>query len=404
MQELVIIARIFSGVEIALNSSHWHHTGSPAYYNFIRKIDSSDEFVCKFYLLSPTIIGSNKRREILFDNLSTVAKIIPYYSFPLSKYFPFLKKIEFFYNKIRQYSLILMETRHSQYYYIDRDNILLSFILLVTSKSSLVFTRLLGVTEGLYKHLTCRNNIYSRIIRWTFGNNRAYFICTNDGSFSELVQRNIGHDRFHLLFNGVNKSFLPVLRSNFNKYNEQIIISYVSRIALNKGHINFINSLNKVVNHDNLVVYIVGDGDLRGQCQDLVNKYRLNDTVFFTGSVSHKEAMKYLANSHILIYINYDGSFGNSILEAAQLGLPIVTLKHTGVSSRDYPFFEFIDNDFNIEDNLTNFIEKFIIKKNALYASMSKKSINFSRNYLVSWDDRIDAELDIIKSICKSKK
>mgnify|MGYP006422744793 FL=1 len=128
MKELVVVARVFSGIEIALKTGHWEHSGSPAYYHFIRKLDLRGDFTYKLYLLSPNATEINKQRMVSFDNLSVTAKVIPYYSIPFSKNFYLLKKMEFFYNKFRQYILVLLDTHSSRYYYIDRGNIMLSFL------------------------------------------------------------------------------------------------------------------------------------------------------------------------------------------------------------------------------------------------------------------------------------
>ena len=189
MQDLVVVVRIFSGIKAAIESNHWTHSGSPAYYHLIRKLDMSDDFKLKLYFLAPSVINNNIKKKVYFDNLNTAAKFIPYYPLPFSRHSSTLKRVEFFYNKIRQYLVIIIETRNFKYFYIDRDNILLTFMLLIMFRSNMVVTRLLGVTEGLYKHLVVRNNILSKIIRWTFNSNRSYFICTNDGSYAELTKK-----------------------------------------------------------------------------------------------------------------------------------------------------------------------------------------------------------------------
>ena len=86
MQELIIVTRIFSGIEDALVSNHWEHSGTPAYYHFIRKLDLNDKFVYKLYLLSPNAIGNNKYRKVSFDNLNVTAQVIPYYSIIFTYY------------------------------------------------------------------------------------------------------------------------------------------------------------------------------------------------------------------------------------------------------------------------------------------------------------------------------
>ena len=48
MQELVVVTRFFSGIEDILTTGHWGHSGSPAYYHFIRKLDLREDIDYKF--------------------------------------------------------------------------------------------------------------------------------------------------------------------------------------------------------------------------------------------------------------------------------------------------------------------------------------------------------------------
>jgi len=400
MQELIVVTRIFSGIENILTTKHWDHSGSPAYYHFIRKLDLREDINYNLFLLSPKLIGNNRKKTLEFDNLNVVANIVPYYSILFSKHSLFLGKIEVFYNKLIQYIFILYKTYKIKNYYIDRDNILLTFILLVISRSNIVVTRLLGVPESVFQHLTHRNNIYSRIIKWTFSNKRAYFFCTNDGSYAEKVSNKFNSDRFYLLFNGVDKDLMPELNiDRNNKYPEIINIAYVSRIEPGKGHITFIEVLNKMRAIDNIIVHMIGDGRLKNKCKKLVKKYGLCDTVLFPGLLSHDKTVDCISNSDLFVSINYDGSFGNGVLEAATLGIPVVTLQHKSFLSNKYhQFFKFIENCENIEGDLVKFLEDFM-RNRLLRHTMSISSIEFSNRYLVSWDNRIDVEIDIMTSI-----
>ncbi len=401
MQELVVVTRFFSGIEDILTTGHWGHSGSPAYYHFIRKLDLREDIDYKFFLLSPKLIGNNRKKIIVFDNLDVVANIVPYYPIFFSEYISFIKKIEFFYNKIRQYIFVLSRAYQANNYYIDRDNILFTFILLAISRSNIVITRLLGVPENMYKHLTYRGNIYSKIIRWVFNHNRAYFVCTNDGSYAEKISKKFGGDRFYLLFNGVDKNLISIPKVFKNKEFPKITkIAYVSRIVPGKGHVDIIEVLRKINTKNSVVVYMIGDGKLEDKCKKLVKKYRLDDNILFLGKLSHKNTIEYISRSDIFISINYDGSFGNGVLEAATLGLPIVTLKHKGVLSKEYcQFFKFIENNEKTKRDLEKFLEDFMSHK-LLRQIMSKNSIEFSKRYLIDWEDRVDSEIDSIVSIC----
>ena len=158
---IAVVVQFYSGLKTILDHSHWSHSGSPAYYNFIKIIDKIDDISYELILLETTG-GFKNVQKIYLDNLKYPITIVPYFRIILSAKIPLLKKIENFYNKIRQYYLVFIYTKKANFYYVDRDNIIFSFFVLYFKKTKIII-RLLGVTENLFMHLTSRNNLLSKI-------------------------------------------------------------------------------------------------------------------------------------------------------------------------------------------------------------------------------------------------
>ena len=386
---IAIIVQFYSGLKTILDHSHWSHSGSPAYYNFIKLVDRSVDIKYQLILLE-TVTGCKGVQKLYLDNLKYPIIILPYFSITLSSRIPLVKKIENFYNKIRQYYLVFIYTKKSNFYYVDRDNIIFSFVALYFKKTKVII-RLLGVTESLFMHLTSRNNPLSKIIKSVFNNSNVNFICSNDGSYAETVKIKYG-SKFHLLFNGVNKD----LQRNFKKSNKLRIV-YLSRIVKDKGHEDFIYGVAKSKLINSLDIKIIGDGNLKNDMVDLTNNLALANCIDFIGLLNHSSALDELSKTDLVISMNHDGVFGNGVLEAAKMGIPLIVLKHPGSpSSSKYNLFE-LQRDENLLDNIGKTIDRAYTDKEWLL-DLENKSKEFASYYLHDWSSRVNSELKIVRN------
>ncbi len=395
MQKIAVILQFYSGLDVVVESKQWEHCGSPAYYNFIRQLNLDKNIDYQIFLLSTNLSKRDIPENIKLDNLDKTINIIPYYSLFCKESLFYNKKINFIYNKIRQYYTILKRTNQAHLYYIDRDNLLFTALILLFTKKN-ILTRLLGVTSGLYEHLTIKNNLYSIIVKWVFQHRNSYFVCTNDGSYAELTEKIVGKNRFHLFYNGINMDIqnLYIRKKNKNKFR----IIYVSRIENNKGHNDFIKFISHFNLKENLEVVFIGNGSLKNKYCELVNSLKINNIIYFYGRMKHEDVISQLTKSDLLISLNHDGSFGNGVLEAAKLSLPIVTLLHPGCLTKEVNSFKVIRNNKNLQKELSDFFTDFITNPD-LRKTMSTNSYNFSKKNLVSWENRISKELDLIRKI-----
>ena len=358
---LTIVMQFYSGIKTINDSLEWNHSGSPAYYNLIKNLESNPNINYKLILLD-TCQGSKKIKQLKLKDLKNNILIIPYFSLFFSNQIPFIKKIENFYNKLRQYILVFKYSNNSRFYYIDRDNIIFSFLVLSFKKKSKVVIRLLGVTENLFHHIETRNNFFSKIIKSVFKNPRTHFICSNDGSYAEVIQDQYS-DKFHLMFNGVDSNIDREVQKS-DKFN----IVYLSRIVKNKGHKDLINGISKSKFFKQLNVVIIGDGNLKIEMEKLTNNLNLRNFINFTGRLNHSSAMNELS-----------------------------LLKHPGcLSFKKYNLFA-LNRCVNLDDHIAKAIDRALIDKDWLH-TLEFQSKEFSLNYLVDWKKRIELELNIIRN------
>jgi glycosyltransferase involved in cell wall biosynthesis len=96
------------------------------------------------------------------------------------------------------------------------------------------------------------------------------------------------------------------------------------RMSKQKGQWHLIPIISKlIVDGYDVELIILGEGELRGELQRLVADYGLNDNVHFVGNVDNPH--QYVAMCDLFIFPSIWESFGNTLVEAMALGIPIAS-------------------------------------------------------------------------------
>ncbi len=385
-----IISRIYTPLYNAFKSSVWQHSGSPAYYNFIKTIDSMDSIDLKIlFLLDEDSVDLFKSGNMKFNNLNSNVEIIPYIKFKKNRSKVF-RKFEFIFNLLYQYLYIFFKVKRNAIYYIDRKNIILGNLL--SLKNGFIVYRVLGITSEIYNILFKEKGLKNKLFYNALTLSNSMTISSNDGSWAELTQKLLKND-FHLMFNGCD--IKPRLQNKKMQYNKNIIISYISRLEEGKGHRNFFNIIKqlKEKNINNFRVNVIGGGSLEDELKKYVGQLKLLDYINFTGSIGHSEVSTFLDKTDIFISLNYYGIFGNNVIEACSKGIPIIALDNKNVSFLYKKYFYTVDK---IElDKISDFIYVLMTEKD-IYEKYSLLSKEFFEDNITSWSHRIENEISMI--------
>lgn len=136
----------------------------------------------------------------------------------------------------------------------------------------------------------------------------------------------------HALRNGIlnnesNSEFKDALLNNLNIQGRKIILS-VGRLAPQKNHDRLIEAFARFhSSYSEYVLLIVGEGQERKKLENLIKKFKLNNTCFLVGE--QKLIDKYYYAADFYVSTSRIEGFSNSALEALACGLP-VALTDTG--------------------------------------------------------------------------
>jgi len=131
----------------------------------------------------------------------------------------------------------------------------------------------------------------------------------------------------------VNK--ISVVHRHFLDFNEfeiqkqlsdrERVIGYIGRLSEEKGVLNFIRALPKVLDKESDVRFIIGgDGNLFKEIQDFINENGLNKNVRLLGWIPHGDLPTYLNELKLLVLPSFTEGLPNIMLEAIACGTPVL--------------------------------------------------------------------------------
>lgn len=190
----------------------------------------------------------------------------------------------------------------------------------------------------IHFHGTDAHNIklvrkYQSLYKSTFAYASAVIVVSKD---MENAIKKLGApaERIHLLPYGVNTKMFTSLKINITEKN----FLSVGRFVEKKSPSSVIKAFKKVTEvYPDARLWMVGEGPLFKSSKELVSNLNLNKEVTFTGVLNQESIYQLMKQmccfvQHSVTALNGDmEGTPNSILEAAAVGLPVVSTYHAGI-------------------------------------------------------------------------
>jgi len=168
-------------------------------------------------------------------------------------------------------------------------------------------------------------SLQKMIRNWSI--NKSNLIITPSQHLKNFIDK-IGFDKnIFVINNGVNieQHNKVVLENNI------IQLLVVSRLVSQKNIDSIIKAV-KVMENENIILNIVGDGSEINNLKLLVKKYELDKKINFIGKIENTKLNEYLKNADIFIQASDYEGLPHSILEAMNFEIPILSTDVGGCS------------------------------------------------------------------------
>lgn len=184
-----------------------------------------------------------------------------------------------------------------------------------------------GINHNFLKYLYLYNQLWAKRRISNLGNN--YIACSKEVLNHIFTKKIINENNYTILPNAIDvKKFKfsnikrEKIRKEFNLNNELTFI-HIGTFTTPKNHefiINLINEYNKV--NTNFKLLLVGDGPLKNDIIEKVNKLNLQNKVIFTGI--RNDVPTLLSAADIMLFPSLYESFGIAALESQAAGLKTI--------------------------------------------------------------------------------
>jgi glycosyltransferase involved in cell wall biosynthesis len=172
------------------------------------------------------------------------------------------------------------------------------------------------------------------LLKWAYGR-LDRLVTTSNGVRDELVDTGyLSRANTHVINEGVDLSTCApgdraALRRETGLPEDKRIVTIVGALVERKGHMFLLDAFDEVLKEfDDLVLYIVGEGEFRPEVESRARDLGITDRVVFTGYRS--DAKKIIAASDVFCLPSLYEGMPNVVMESMALGTPVITTGRYG--------------------------------------------------------------------------
>jgi glycosyltransferase involved in cell wall biosynthesis len=406
------VARLFSGLESSFITKKWSPTGVPTIYRIIEKIDKEHD-TCFVFTAKDSGLGyfsswqKPKDKILSIDGLSHDINIISGINF-----FPTWvgTRVSLILREIRQIVLVLYKIYKFKpdILYCDHANVLIAAIFSRMQKKIPVVFRVMGVNQFMRTSISSPK-IYRRIYKWAYKSPFSFVICTQDGSgvekwASRALALNV---KRKILLNGVDS--LVVEDDMDPKLNDlphdKVIVMFVGKLEEYKGCCEFVRAILNIAFDRSVDIHalVIGSGTKEKEIIKVIDNEGAGIFFTFIGLLPHSQILHAHSICDIYVSMNHLGNLSNANLEAIQSNDCMVISapqkdKEIDVVTASLLESSVVSVPINQPDELSKEL-LILVKSKSKRDMMARKIKKIKKNFIWTWDERIDAELDILKKI-----
>ena len=181
------------------------------------------------------------------------------------------------------------------------------------------------------RNLLIRTASINPMIMWPARAARAIIARTEESK--RVFPGKYQHKTIVILETGMSSDILQNYESHCsNELTDYVELVYVGRLVPIKNVEASIRALKLVHDtHHNVRLTIVGDGPLMTPLTNLAKKYGVHNHIRFVGSVSQREAIQILQQSHVFLFPSLKEGGTWSLMEAMAVSLPVICMDTSGM-------------------------------------------------------------------------
>jgi glycosyltransferase involved in cell wall biosynthesis len=159
---------------------------------------------------------------------------------------------------------------------------------------------------------------------------RAHTVLTSNLETKDAVSA-IGAKNVHVMLDAaIDPNWAPA-ESPSRTWKKQKAVLWMGRLEPHKALNLAIEAFAKIADATDSELWVLGDGPLRGECQQLCRDLGVEKRVKFHGWVPHTDVPALMMRAGVFLFTSLRDTCPQPVLEAMAWGLPAVSLNHQGL-------------------------------------------------------------------------
>ena len=410
---VLYVCRAFMGLESTWRYGQWDPRGVPTIYKVIEALNiCSREFQVMFTIRGETESVIDTRlpsyREINVAGLHSRI-LISSEPFRLPR---FLRRLQTVLVEVVHIVRVMREVQKMQpdLVYVDRTNLIPGAFVARFTKVP-VLLRIMGILPVMWEIIKSFHP-WLLIMRWAYRSPFTQVLCTQDGTPGETFMNTVLSPEVPrtMMLNGVDKqqgsdTLDPKL---INVPPNRFVVLFIGRLVDLKDPQTFVEAVLRLHPEyaDRIHALIIGTGELEGQLRARVSEAGADNMFTFISSVPHRQMGSVHRLADVYISLNRMGNLSNANLECMYDGMCMIVPPARPEDGTDVDLGRLMPQDTIIRltpssdevSQLASLIEQ-LSKNPSQVQERRQRTSTTARATLWSWEERIEAEMEILKTI-----
>jgi glycosyltransferase involved in cell wall biosynthesis len=169
--------------------------------------------------------------------------------------------------------------------------------------------------------------VYLRSVARLLFNMASEVICLTAAEAENVAEVMGGYDKISVIPNGVDVDFFKP-----SEEKDSNLIAWIGRFVPEKGLVYLLEAMREVVKQSADVKLVLGgDGPLRNDLWNFVNRFGLRKNIVFLGALNHVEVASILSKSSIFVFPSLKEGMPRALLETMACGAAVIGSNVSGI-------------------------------------------------------------------------